>query len=409
MAPSDPLLPGLLPPDPRPAPDDEFWLDKRIEVSHLFSPNAPVRMQDMFAGRAPQLQKMVDSVFQDGQHVVVYGDRGVGKTSLLNTMQQRIFHKSKLLDIFFIQCFSGDDFVKIWERIFKDHVWEDGQYPFDDIDDALDPASLFDVIARFRPNRRPLFIFDEFDRVDDAETKLKMAETIKLLSDRSANCTIVISGISKTVRELLLEHESVKRAIRQIEMPRMNPDEICALVGQRLKLAGMTIDDEALEGIVWLCRGMPGYAHLLGMYSAKTAIEGHTLDIKAQHLINSISVCLDEVGESTRQSYAKAVHSVRVNTLSETLLACATANSDEFGAFSAASLRASFREFVGRERDIPDYSRHLQAFCKEERGEILEKWGSPKSFKYRFIDPMMQSYIIMRGIAEGKIALTSGG
>ena len=41
----------------------------------------------------------------------------------------------------------------------------------------------------------------------------------------------------------------------------------------------------------------------------------------------------------------------------------------------------------------------LKAFCTGERGHILERGGRPKDYRYRFFDPMIQSYVITRGIA----------
>lgn len=401
MTPNEPQLPGFETVPPKAPVTADDWFAKSLDVSELFSPTAPVREADLFAGRLNQLDRMIDSIFQAGQHIVVYGDRGVGKTSLVNVVSKKIFSASSKIKFFSVQCFSRDNFTAIWERAFEDYQWADGRYAFDDIDDTLSPDSLFKIISKISPAYRPVFIFDEFDRITDQETKLRMAETIKLLSDRSAEATVILAGIARTIQELLYEHESVKRAIRQVQMPRMSETEIRSLVEQRIQRAGMNIDNETLTDIAWLARGMPGYAHLLGMYSAKAAIAEKTIDVTADHLFGSLKICLEEAGESTRQSYSKAIQSSQANnTFRHTLLACATAPQDEFGAFTATALRDRISLIVGRKRDIPDYSRHLQAFCTDERGAVLEKEGSPKNYRYRFCDPMMQSYIIMRGIDE---------
>jgi hypothetical protein len=39
----------------------------------------------------------------------------------------------------------------------------------------------------------------------------------------------------------------------------------------------------------------------------------------------------------------------------------------------------------------------------DERGPILIRRGTERQYRYRFSDPMMQPYILMRGMREGII------
>lgn len=50
--------------------------------SVCFSPSAPITRKDLFAGRTKQLMQLIDAVTEPGQHAVIYGERGVGKTSM---------------------------------------------------------------------------------------------------------------------------------------------------------------------------------------------------------------------------------------------------------------------------------------------------------------------------------------
>src|SRR6476661_8184616 len=56
------------------------------EISGAFTPGAPVDSRDLFAGRKKQVEKVISTIFQRGQHVILFGERGVGKTSLANTL-----------------------------------------------------------------------------------------------------------------------------------------------------------------------------------------------------------------------------------------------------------------------------------------------------------------------------------
>lgn len=402
--PKQPSLPGIVGPIAAPKTEDD-WFAKRIEMSELFSPTEPVRETDLFAGRTQQIFRLIEVVFQGGQHAVIFGERGVGKTSLANTFKQKIFPTSSRVRLFSTQCYQTDDYADIWTRVFGKHVWKDGDYAFDDIDDAITPHDLGLLMKKFGPTVRPVFIFDEFDRINDASTKLQMAETLKLFSDECPEITVIIVGIGRTIRELLEDHQSVRRAIKPVEMPRMTPDEVMELVSVRVKKLGMAIEEDALSEIVGLCRGMPGYAHLLGLNSGKAAIDRKCMVITSDHLEVSLDACIEDAGEIIRQDYAAAVQSPQPgNLLKQALLACALAEQDEFGSFSAASVRDPYTRIMKSQRDIPDFNRHLKAFCSKPRGGILERFGTPKNYRYRFKDAVMQCYVVIKGRADRLIA-----
>jgi hypothetical protein len=168
----------------------------------------------------------------------------------------------------------------------------------------------------------------------------------------------------------------------------------------------MAIDNDALETIVWLSRGMPAFAHLLGMNAAKAAVDRKTLSINSNVVIGALQPCLDEVDETTQESYAKATQSARPgHYLRETLLACAMAPPDEFGRFTAASVRDPISDILHKPREIPDFNRHLKAFCSLDLGFILEREGTPRNYHYKFRDPLMQSYVMIKGVREKMLPL----
>src|SRR5579871_3795799 len=55
-----------------------------FQTGSIFTPGAPINEKDLFAGRSEQVEKIIDAVSQRGCHAILYGERGVGKTSLSN-------------------------------------------------------------------------------------------------------------------------------------------------------------------------------------------------------------------------------------------------------------------------------------------------------------------------------------
>jgi hypothetical protein len=59
---------------------------------------------------------------------------------------------------------------------------------------------------------------------------------------------------------------------------------------------------------------------------------------------------------------------------------------------------------MGRKVEIPTFQRHLKELSESpKRGCLLQKKGLPRRRRYRFTNPLMQPYVVMRGIAEGAI------
>lgn len=70
----------------------EDWLHLEMEISALFD-GAPIDEEALFAGRSSEVRKILETVFARSKHVALFGERGVGKTSLSNVFWKR-FHKT---------------------------------------------------------------------------------------------------------------------------------------------------------------------------------------------------------------------------------------------------------------------------------------------------------------------------
>lgn len=63
---------------------------RRIELSGIrkfFTPSSPVTSVDLFVGRERELNQALDALGTPGVHPVVYGDRGIGKSSFANVVR----------------------------------------------------------------------------------------------------------------------------------------------------------------------------------------------------------------------------------------------------------------------------------------------------------------------------------
>lgn len=399
---------GAPPPE---TPSD--WFQIAFEASHLFTPATPIDVQEYLNGRRSQIRDMLEATMERGRHVVLYGERGTGKTSLAKTF--KLLFPDTLRHIFSVRVSadSGDDFSSLWRKIFRDlqiEISRDGNkeiIPLSELyDSAITPDDVRRELARmFRPNDIPILIIDEYNEIRDASTRNLMSHTLKALSDDGVNVTVVIVGVADDVNELIANHPSVQRCLAQVRMPRMTAPEMDEILEKRLPYLGMQITDKAQERIVGLARGLPSYVHYLGLEAVKSATHREHLEIDDGDVDLAIQQVLKKTEESNGTVYAQAVHSNRSEALYRPiLLACALAPSDdEAGHFVAQSVCEPLKQLLSRNVSIATFDDQLKAFTTNDRGSILVRRGSARKYRYRFAEPMMHPFVIMRGIKEGLI------
>jgi histone H3/H4 len=201
---------------------------------------------------------------------------------------------------------------------------------------------------------------------------------------------------------LVGEHASIIRNIEQIEMPRMRPDELQVILRKGCAHTGLSIDQEAEETIVRMSEGLPHYTHLVGYRAAERVVQDERLTITPDDVTVAISRAV--AGHTIQNAYVRAVRSSQPGNLyREVLLACAVAHKDALGYFTSGRVRAPLEIIAGRYLDIPAFAKHMKEFLSPERGSILRREGKPRGYSYRFSEPMIQPYVVMKALDDGLI------
>jgi len=382
-----------------------------VRSGRVFSPGAPIDQRDLFAGRMEQIERVVDAVNSRGQHVVVYGERGVGKTSLANILKD-LFSGSVQI-VVKVNCDRNDDYSCVWHKLASEIEVVESKDTFGfaqrslpstrSLDDNLTKELGPDDIRKcLQYVGESIVIFDEFDRIEDARTPELFSDTIKTLSDNSINSTIVLVGVADVIDELIAEHASIDRSLMQIQMPRMNTEELREIVEKAHEKMNMRMERNARDLIVLLSQGLPHYTHLLALHATKSAIHDMRRKVTMNDLQAGLESALENTQQSVIQAYRKATASQRKDTIFEqVLLACALADADELGYFVSADVREPLSKIMGKPYEIPGFSQHLNKFSDEKRGDVLQKTGTTRRFRFRFTNPLLQPYVIMRGLKSG--------
>ena len=374
---------------------DEDWQTRIYQALNAFSPGAPIEGLERMAGRVTQIKKMLEVVAQRGQHAILYGERGVGKSSLANALAAHLRNSICV----HVNCHPCDDFSAVWRKVFR-RLDDSGEllrrYP-----NRIDPD---DVVVELSTGRRPpIIILDEFDKLTTDHVRSLIANTIKNLSDRSVAATVLIVGVADSVNDLIEEHASILRCLRQISMERMNLAELAEIIEKTCHQLGMAISPDALFRIVSISAGLPHYTHLLGQQAARAALEAHTFSIAVEHIDKAVTECVAETAEIIKLQHRKAIRGGRKTSIFEqVILAAALAATDSGGCFAPADLRRPLAELLGQdEASLSRYGYHLKLLCEDDYGRIFVRIGSKRKYRYRFIEPMMQPFVLMQALCDG--------
>jgi Holliday junction resolvasome RuvABC ATP-dependent DNA helicase subunit len=389
-------------------------MDKSELLNQVFSPSSPIKSKDLFLGRIQQLQDVTDAICEAGQHVVLYGERGVGKTSLANIMDisfQKVMSAK-------VTCNRRQNFKDVWEAALSKIRFEYSQQGigFQAVEnkqvvqlDLFLPNNLQEISSQDvqnvleRVNNHILFIFDEFDSITDEETRIRFADTIKALSDNASNVTILIVGIADSVNSLIGEHSSLERCLKQVQMPRMSEDELRLIIAKGLDLLEMTIDDQVTHKIIRLSLGFPHFTHLLAKYAAKAAIQEEEKQIVERHFTKAINDCIVNVNQTVRDSYQKATITSKGESKFEDVIgACALATVDEYETFTTNDLIHPYFLITNEKVSRESLTYYLGRLCTNERDNLLEKVGTSKNIRYRFKYPLMKSYVRLKLTQRGR-------
>src|SRR5262245_24403277 len=155
---------------------------KKIEMlqraASAFSPSAPVDQRSLFAGRIQQLTDVLNAVEQKGQHVILFGERGVGKTSLATVISALYQGGVNTPRSGPINCDSTITYSSLWHTVFREMIFVNVRKTmgFDSKDevtaknaDALlpedvTPDDVRHILSRYE---KTIIIIDELDRISD--------------------------------------------------------------------------------------------------------------------------------------------------------------------------------------------------------------------------------------------------
>lgn len=376
-------------------------------VRDVFTPNTPIDNIRFFCGRNTEVQRIIECLNSRGQHILLFGDRGVGKTSLAITSCHLFQSETKSEgELIIKRCSSDDTFQSIVEAIFtkyeieyktvveKTGFWASIKTLFGGsrettvtITPNINSPSW---VASKIQDKSGIIIIDEFDVVHKPEDKNKIAELMKQLSDAGSYLTIFAVGIADSSKSLIGSHPSLQRCLKEIGLGRMSKEELKGIIDVGQDRLGISFSNEVSKIIVNISSGFPHYTQLLALKSAEESIANDLSTVTRVELDNALLKASNDVEGTLKNTYDEAIRSqtrqkqqVNVNIL----LAASICEGEEF---TTQDLRDKYREITGVDIQLNPY---LKSIVSDTAFTVLRRLATGI---YKFNDPRMPSYIKLR-------------
>lgn len=407
--------------------DDDL---KEILAGNL-TPSDTIKTPERLFGRQKNLQIIDRALNSPGRQIFIFGDRGVGKTSLALTAA--FLHSASESPPIHVMCGRTNGFAEVMHAIgnslipIQDRVEKPGAgggFNFTLPGGAggigytratksppsiAAPQSLNEAldIIRYVASKRKgktIIVIDEMERIDAETEREKFAEFIKNIPDIGADVRFIFCGIAHDVTELLQSHPSAGRILETIHLERLTHTDLWQILTVVANKLGVEVQSETLIRISQVSDGFPHYVHLIGESLFWSMFDDPEPVAKSgpAHFKAGIEGALRRTEASLRAQYDKATQKYR-NTADyqEALwaLADSTADRRQIADIYDSSYKWIVAKIEGRSLMPRDkLNQRYLSLRKDTHGRIVAGHGAGW---FSFRENIMRGYVRLRAEAEG--------
>lgn len=264
-------------------------LDQRT-IDAVFHPERPVTEPSQLIGRDTELEIAVARLSTAGGHLLLFGHRGIGKTSIAKVAEFVLRLEHPGLVVKAISCDSRMDFLDITSACIAntDISMSDGE--------LRSPVKSAEVISTLRG----FLIIDEIDRLRPDQRTL-LSEFMKTLSDKATTFCLCAVGIAQTATEIFHGHLSIHRCLNEIHVKQLDGSTIAKIVDTGFDSLKQAIDAQVVVDIARLSLGFPSNAVLICRYVAEGVMRLPIPIISANELRRGLKRLLLERGTTSRE------------------------------------------------------------------------------------------------------------
>ncbi|USD30902.1 AAA family ATPase [Pseudoalteromonas sp. SCSIO 43201] len=304
------------------------------ELHEVLTPSEPIKSIEFLCGREIEIDNIEEAMFAPGRHCFIYGERGVGKSSLAYTVANKIQSSDKPYLV--VNCDKDSSFLSIVKQVvrrmessvidksmlsteklglniagFKYEKSNAEQakktYLSDSITDLSSAADVLNDISE-QYSENSVVVVDEFDTIEVKEEREKFAVLIKHLSNMGAKVRFIFTGIAESLEDLLGGHSSSTRQIHQVNVFPLHWTGRFEIIDRAFTHFGVVLPEDIRMRIAGLSDGYPHYIHLI---CEKILAEMFRRDdgdsvVSFGVFLNSLDLAIQTIVHDEKKSYDKA-------------------------------------------------------------------------------------------------------
>jgi Novel STAND NTPase 1 len=393
---------------------DERNLNYSGEVAKLyrdvFTPTRPKKNYRDFSGRRDMIEAIIQAVEEERSHVVLLGEKSIGKTSLLNIIDgcateagyltARMSGTTDMTFHHFIMAILEQFTARIAESPVKDILQK--RLGTDDLRSLVDPQVELDVPAAIKIFQRlsehqAIVFVDDFDRVENDELKIKIRELMSVASDQGAWLSLMLFGRASRVGDILPECYQSLPNVTWIKLSPMSDEDAIRVIARGISSVGVQFSDEVAESIIRLAQGMPSAIQWLCLLVIRHATQRYASEVEMQDLAEIVASATGKIDARLSAFYDQLCGPTRGSWADDILFLAVRAPSDQNGVFTTEAMSRISQEAVGKSLlELPLHSALSRFTGEEDGGPVLEKVWTSSGTCYRFVNPAMRAIVMLK-------------
>lgn len=404
-----------------------FDRDRFISRLHeVVSPSRPIASLEHLIGRSVELDRIDKALLAPGRSIFIFGERGVGKSSLAATAAN--LYQSSDSDYIDVSCSPDSTISSIVTNIASQAIKKSRLNPtktahtarvnfswltykiqtegvpvdFNSLIKTTDDAvSVLKEVSNIH-SENPVIVVDEVDRLRN-ETELdKFADLLKQIGDKRIDLKFIFTGVGHSLEEILGAHDSAIRQLETIELPRLSWDGRWDIAIKALAAFNIVIPDSIYIRLAAVSDGYPFYVHLVveKLLWILFEKEEHVEKVSWDDYFQALNEAIVSISPELARPYAKATES-RSPDYEDVVW---STSADEWQGAHIGTMYWIY-EYIMRQKGRSEYlsysqfSNRIRNLKKEQYGKILVQRRDRGEYHYN--EKMLRGYIRMQAEANG--------
>lgn len=393
--------------------------------SEVFTPGSPpLEKHNVYVPRL-EAEESLQRFLQRHQVPVVFGEYGVGKTSLVLRKLAPEKNDGRLVYIPSLAGLSMPDVFKIVlehlnysvtiHSTTSDTVGGEGGFSIKMVkasvaysgttsrQNELAVTSPTDLkVIRLIDEESLVIVLDEVHRASDSMRR-ELVDWIKATRTMTRMGLIII-GTSMEAERLVHPDPGIDRFVKELQVEIMTLEECIEVVERGMGTLGLKIDDDLTRRLAASAAGAPTIIQALCLDASEAAIREHSDTIEERHCLHAVETYLRDNGRRLLGHYMRAVETTGPKRYRKRILHAAAQCEHDY--FTMEEIKENVSRALGEDVPATSLSGPLRMLKEDACGRILQDVervvGSQRIHNLSaFSDPMMKSFIRFMSTVDG--------